>query len=287
MCGSTKVGSRSARIAFHSGSIRLATQETTHFGFREVDKQDKEKLVGEVFHSVADNYDVMNDVMSGTMHRLWKDTFVSTLGPRPADQGEPLRMLDVAGGTGDIAFRIVQQAAKELRGRDQSLLPEVTVFDINQSMLDVGEARAQERIGDLAQRLAWVQGNAEHLPFDNESFDSYTIAFGIRNVTNIQVALEEAHRVLGRGGRFMCLEFSTVQNPLLRTFYDQYSYHVIPKMGGAITGDAASYQYLVESIRQFPPQEEFKAMIQKAGFKMVTHTNLLNGVVAIHSGFKV
>jgi ubiquinone/menaquinone biosynthesis methyltransferase len=275
-------------MAFHSASANMtAQQETTHFGFREIDKQDKEKLVGEVFHSVADNYDVMNDLMSCSLHRLWKDQFVGTLGPLPADHGEPLRMLDVAGGTGDIAFRIVQQAAKKNNGGDMSLLPEVTVFDINQSMLDVGEARAQSRVGDLSQRLSWVCGNAEKLPFDDASFDSYTIAFGIRNVTNIPVALEEAYRVLGKGGRFMCLEFSQVQNPLLRTFYDQYSFNVIPAVGGAVTGDAASYQYLVESIRKFPPQEEFKSMISKAGFKMVTHTNILNGVVAIHSGFKV
>ncbi|OQR91747.1 ubiquinone/menaquinone biosynthesis methyltransferase ubiE [Achlya hypogyna] len=274
----------------------FSTVKTTHFGFQQVNEQDKKPMVAGVFHSVADSYDMMNDAMSGGMHRLWKDEFINMLGPLPHKTGEPLRILDVAGGTGDIAFRMAERLTKGGLPRTMSEeeaasgRTDIVVCDINDSMLRVGEERATARgIGLPGARpsFAWVQGDAEQLQFESDSFDVYTIAFGIRNVTHVDKALAEAHRVLRKGGRFMCLEFSQVRNPLLRAVYDQYSFNLIPAMGELLAKDRASYQYLVESIRQFPVQEDFKGMIENAGFSKVSYTNFMDGVVAVHSGFKL
>ncbi|KAA0157209.1 hypothetical protein FNF29_00561 [Cafeteria roenbergensis] len=244
-------------------------------------------MVGGVFHSVADRYDLMNDFMSGTLHRLWKDEFVSMLGPvESPDPSDPVRYLDMAGGTGDISFRI----AEALRSRSgKPVAAEIVVSDINPSMLGVGEQRARSK-GLLDGRglpaMSFVEADAEALPFESDTFDSYTIAFGIRNVTHVDRALAEAFRVLRPGGRFMCLEFSRVRNPVLAAAYDAYSFNVIPAVGQAVTGDRDSYQYLVESIRQFPNQEAFKGMIEDAGFVSARSRDMTFGVVAIHSGFK-
>jgi len=248
--------------------------ETTHFGFRDVPLGDKQTLVNDVFHSVASRYDLMNDLMSGGLHRVWKDIAINLLNP---PRGEtPFALLDVAGGTGDIAFR----AAKVAGGQFQA-----TVCDINTAMLDVGRTRATER--HLDDRVAFVEGNAEALAFADRSFDAYTIAFGIRNVPRIDNALREAHRVLRPGGRFLCLEFSTVNLPGLDRLYDLYSFNVIPALGRAITGDAESYRYLVESIRQFPKPAAFADMIRDAGFSRVTHRTMSGGIVALHSGWRL
>ena len=243
------------------------------FGFRKVREEERQKLVNRVFSSVADRYDLMNDLMSGGMHRLWKDAFINWLAP--PREGEGYLHLDVAGGTGDIAFRLLA-ASKKARS---------IICDISGEMLEVGRRRAAKK--GFSDRLSFVQGNAEALPFAGDSFDAYTIAFGIRNVTHIDRALEEAFRVLRPGGRFMCLEFSQVQTPVLDRLYDLFSFHVIPEIGRITTGDRDSYQYLVESIRKFPPQEEFAAMIRKAGFSQVKYRNLTGGVAAIHSGWKL
>ncbi|KAG3116426.1 hypothetical protein PI124_g17321 [Phytophthora idaei] len=262
-----------------AASTSHAGSTTTHFGFQQVPEEDKERMVASVFHNVAEQYDVMNDFMSGGMHRVWKDTFVDTLHPVG-----PLKCLDVAGGTGDIAFRIAEQLSKSSRGTEGS---EITVCDINSSMLQVGEERAPKVLPHVDPSLfRWVEGNAEHLDFEDNSFDVYTIVFGIRNVTHVDRAIKEAYRVLKPGGRFMCMEFSQVPNPLIRQFYDAYSFNVIPLLGEKVANDRPSYQYLVESIRQFPPQEKFKAMIEDAGFKRVSYTNFTFGVTAMHSGFK-
>lgn len=285
---------------------RSICSQTTHFGFRTVPEGDKERLVGHVFNSVAEQYDLMNDVMSGGVHRIWKDTVVSMLRP-DAISRNGLQVLDVAGGTGDIAFRIAEQLmpvkSGKLRERPASSVqhtesstedgtahPRIVVCDINKAMLEEGRRRASrsallDRPG--APRMDWVTADARKLPFDDCSFDLYTIAFGIRNVTRIDEALREAHRVLRPGGRFLCLEFSTVNQPILRALYERYSFSVIPAMGGLVASDRASYQYLVESIRQFPDQETFATMIQDAGFRCVSHTNLTGGVVAVHSGFRL
>ncbi|XP_065333576.1 2-methoxy-6-polyprenyl-1,4-benzoquinol methylase, mitochondrial [Cloeon dipterum] len=245
----------------------------THFGFQTVKESEKADKVYEVFEEVAQSYDKMNDAMSFGIHRLWKDIFVDRLAP-----SKPCKILDVAGGTGDIAFRIAQY----LRNSDGS---GITVCDINQAMLDVGRKRASE-LGFSG--MEWLQGNAECLSsIADNTYDSYTIAFGIRNVTHIDKALKEAYRVLKPGGQFMCLEFSQVQNENLRWLYDQYSFQAIPVMGQLIAGQWKAYQYLVESIRQFPNQEEFAGMIERAGFAFVRHENLTFGVVAIHSGHKL
>lgn len=253
-------------------------EDTTHFGFKTVDKQAKQGLVRNVFDSVAKKYDIMNDVMSGGLHRLWKDDMIRVLRPTKG-----MKLLDVAGGTGDIAFRFLDAA----QGRHDPKSPkaEVTVCDINESMLNVGKDRAIDR-GTL-KNIHWVTGNAESLPFPDNSFDAYSIAFGIRNVTNVDKALTEAYRVLKPGGRFLCLEFSKVDIPVLDKIYDTYSFHLLPKFGELITGDRESYQYLVESIRQFPPQDSFKAMIEEAGFERVTFRNMTGGIVALHSGWKI
>lgn len=266
---------------------------TTHFGYREVPADDKEKMVGEVFSRVASSYDLMNDLMSAGIHRAWKDHFVHAMGlpaMRAACVGRPdggLRILDVAGGTGDIAFRISKELCRYSPVPDDR--PEITVCDINPQMLEVGQQRAAARpsADPAAPTLSWVEGNAEELPFEDESFDLYSIAFGIRNVTNVPRALVEARRVLRPGGRFVCLEFSRVTNPVLQAAYDAYSFKVIPALGGVVANDRQSYQYLVESIRRFPDQERFASMVQTAGLGAVTYTNLTAGVAAVHSGFKI
>jgi demethylmenaquinone methyltransferase/2-methoxy-6-polyprenyl-1,4-benzoquinol methylase len=248
------------------------TDENTHFGFQSVPLGEKQDRVNEVFRSVANRYDLMNDLMSAGLHRLWKDDLVSTLRP-PRDR--PFRHLDVAGGTGDVAFRILDA------GGPQTL---VTVLDINGEMLKVGAERAGHRYEG---RIGFVEANAEELPLESSTYDSYTIAFGIRNVPRIDKALQEAHRVLKPGGRFLCLEFSKVDVPFLDKIYDAYSFNVIPRMGQLVTGDSESYQYLVESIRKFPPPAAFARMIEEAGFRRVTYRQLTAGVVAIHSGWKI
>jgi demethylmenaquinone methyltransferase/2-methoxy-6-polyprenyl-1,4-benzoquinol methylase len=245
----------------------------THFGYSEVPLGEKQGMVDDVFHKVAHRYDVMNDLMSGGLHRLWKDIFVAKIKP---SKNAPFNHLDVAGGTGDIAFRVARAGGPKTK---------VTVLDINGNMLDVGRERAQKK--GLASQVSFVEANAEELPFPDGDFDAYTIAFGIRNVPRIEKALSEAYRVLKRGGRFLCLEFSHVDAPLLAKIYESYSFSVIPMMGRMVTGEAEPYRYLVESIRQFPPAEDFAAMIEKAGFSRVGFTKLTGGVVAIHSGWKL
>lgn len=250
--------------------MRESGEKTTHFGFQTVARGEKAGLVEGVFRSVAARYDLMNDVMSAGVHRLWKEAMMDWLAPRAGQ-----KLLDVAGGTGDIAFRFLTRAPGAT----------ATVFDMTQAMLDEGQKRAQSTA--LADRLTWVQGDAMALPFADASFDVYTISFGIRNVTDIPRALAEAHRVLRPGGRLMVLEFSRVPNALLRRLYDAYSFGLIPAMGQAITGDRASYQYLVESIRRFPPQEEFAALITAAGFQRTAFRNLSLGIAALHSAWKI
>ena len=248
--------------------------ENTHFGFRQVPLEDKQSLVDDVFHSVAHRYDLMNDLMSGGLHRAWKDVLVNTV--NPSKSGRPFAVLDLAGGTGDVAFRLVAAGGPATH---------VTVADINPEMLAVGRARAIE--GGLDDAVVFKEANAEALPFPDRAFDAVTIAFGIRNVPRIPAALAEAHRVLKLGGRFLCLEFSTADLPGFAALYDLYSFNVIPALRGAVTGDAESYRYLVESIRRFPPMDEFKAMIIAAGFHRVSVEPILGGAVAIHSGWKI
>ncbi|GAA0539353.1 demethylmenaquinone methyltransferase/2-methoxy-6-polyprenyl-1,4-benzoquinol methylase [Rhizomicrobium palustre] len=254
-------------------STESLTDHTASFGFRDVPEAEKEKLVRGVFSSVAKNYDLMNDLMSGGVHRLWKDVFVGWLNPQPG-----WKCLDVAGGTGDIAFRIAGAVRK--RGGE----PDVTVCDINPDMLAEGQVRAEKK-GETA--LTWVEGNAEHLPFADNSFDSYTIAFGIRNVTHIENALAEARRVLKPGGRFLCLEFSQVVVPGLDVLYDKFSFHLLPTIGEWVAKDRESYQYLVESIRRFPNQARFARMIEEAGLSQVKVRNLSGGISAMHSAWKI
>jgi demethylmenaquinone methyltransferase/2-methoxy-6-polyprenyl-1,4-benzoquinol methylase len=247
---------------------------TASFGFRDVDVAAKQDMVDEVFHRVANRYDVMNDLMSGGLHRLWKDAMVSRLAP-PRSGRRPYEVVDVAGGTGDVAFRIVDRSDGHAR---------VTVADINASMLQVGRERAEKR---GIRTVSFEEANAEELPFASGRFDAYTIAFGIRNVPRIDKALSEAYRVLKPGGRFLCLEFSAVDAPLVDRVYDLYSFRLIPVMGRIVARDEDSYRYLVESIRRFPNQERFKAMIEDAGFRRVTYTNLTMGVAALHVGVKI
>lgn len=276
------------------------------FGFKDVDADEKERLVREVFSSVADNYDVMNDFMSMGAHRLWKDELITMMGYSAAAEVERELMsgssvprhLDVAGGTGDIAFRSIK-SLKQAYGGSSSFVRDsetgeigadkerqVVVCDINPEMLAVGASRAESAIGsDLASHVGFIEGNAEKLPFEDNSFDLYTIAFGLRNVTNKDIALKEAVRVLRPGGRMMILEFSHLTNPMLQKAYDTYSFNVIPKIGEAVANDAASYQYLVESIRRFPKQEELKDMMTEVGFEYVSYKNMTFGVVCVHSGF--
>ena len=248
--------------------------ETTHFGFRDVPLGDKQTLVNDVFHSVASRYDLMNDLMSMGLHRVWKDIMINTLNPPKGET--PFALLDVAGGTGDIAFRAAKAAGASFRA---------TVCDINPDMLAVGRTRAAAR--HLDQQVSFVEGNAEALAFPDRTFDAYTIAFGIRNVPQIDLALREAYRVLRPGSRFLCLEFSTVDVPGLDRIYDLFSFKVIPPLGRAVTGDAESYQYLVESIRKFPRPSAFAEMIRAAGFSRVKWESLSGGIVALHSGWRL
>lgn len=241
--------------------------ESVSFGYEEVSPEEKTARVGEVFSNVAKKYDIMNDAMSVGMHRLWKDKFVRRVKPQPGEE-----ILDMAGGTGDIAFRMEACGAK------------VTVSDINQDMLDVGIERAMERGIDT---LVWSRQNAEELAFPSRTYDAYTIAFGIRNVTRIDKALAEAHRVLKFGGRFFCLEFSTTEWPGFKEVYDLYSHKLVPQIGKAIAHDADSYRYLIESIRRFPSMPEFEQMIRDAGFVRTRVEPILGGLVAIHSGWKI
>jgi len=245
----------------------------THFGYQTVAEEEKVHKVAEVFHSVADKYDVMNDLMSMGLHRLWKDAFVAMMAP---PRRQDWHLLDVAGGTGDIAFRMIEASNRQI---------EATILDINASMLEVGRERAERK--KLAPYCEFVEANAEKLPFANNQFDAYSIAFGIRNVPDIDRALAESYRVLKPGGRFLCLEFSDVDLPILDRIYDLWSFHAIPQIGGLVAGDADSYRYLVESIRKFPTQPQFARKIEKAGFSRVHWRNLSGGIVAIHSGWKI
>ncbi|MFP1630394.1 bifunctional demethylmenaquinone methyltransferase/2-methoxy-6-polyprenyl-1,4-benzoquinol methylase UbiE [Zhengella sp. ZM62] len=245
----------------------------TSYGFRTVQTGEKQGLVNDVFHKVAERYDIMNDLMSAGLHRAWKDAMVAWLNP-PKRPG--WRVLDVAGGTGDIAFRIVEASARNA---------DATVLDINGSMLSVGRDRAVKR--GLADRVTFVEANAEELPFPDETFDAYTIAFGIRNVPRIEVALAEAFRVLKTGGRLMVLEFSEVGMPFLDRVYEAWSFNAIPRIGQAVTGDGEPYRYLVESIRKFPNQRDFATMIGRAGFDRVTWRDYSGGICALHSGWKL
>ncbi|MEM9497651.1 MAG: bifunctional demethylmenaquinone methyltransferase/2-methoxy-6-polyprenyl-1,4-benzoquinol methylase UbiE [Pseudomonadota bacterium] len=246
------------------------TVETTHFGYEDIPEDEKAGRVRGVFGSVAGKYDVMNDVMSAGIHRLWKDAMMDWLAPRPGQ-----RLLDVAGGTGDIAFRFLRRAGTG----------HATVLDLTEDMLIEGRKRADAAALDA--QLDWVVGDAMALPFADRSFDVYAISFGIRNVTRPDVALSEAYRVLRPGGRLMVLEFSQIPNTLMQRIYDIYSFNIIPRMGQAIAGDRDSYQYLVESIRRFPDQKTFLEMVRAAGFGQAKYRNLSLGVACLHSGWKL
>jgi demethylmenaquinone methyltransferase / 2-methoxy-6-polyprenyl-1,4-benzoquinol methylase len=243
----------------------------THFGYTTVPLGQKQHLVDDVFHKVARRYDLMNDLMSAGLHRVWKDATISTLRP---SRDRPWNHLDVAGGTGDVAFRVLDAAGPAAR---------VTVLDINADMLAVGRERTPAR---FAGQIEFVEGNAESLPYPDKTFDAYTIAFGIRNVPRIERALSEAFRVLKRGGRFLCLEFSHVDVPGLDAIYDAYSFTAVPALGKVVTGDGAPYRYLVESIRQFPRPAAFSQMIRDAGFR-VSERAMSGGIVRLHSGWKL
>lgn len=249
-------------------SASAAGRSTTHFGFRDVDETAKAGLVREVFSSVANRYDLMNDLMSGGVHRYWKQVMVAWLRPTPG-----MHVVDVGGGTGDIALRILKAGGGA-----------VSVIDINREMLAVGRDRALDA-GRVA-NLDWICGDAERLPVASSSVDAYTIAFCIRNVTHVPAALAEARRVLKPGGRFLCLEFSRVALPVLDGLYDAYSFRVLPMIGQAVTGNADAYRYLVESIRRFPPQDAFARMIGEAGLDLVRYRNLSGGIAALHSAWR-
>ena len=249
-----------------------AGKASASFGFASVAKGAKQGLVNEVFARVARNYDLMNDLMSGGLHRLWKSDFVSWLAPPKS--GVRYVLLDVAGGTGDIARKVLEASGHGARA---------VICDISAEMMEAGRARAAG-VGD---RLAFVQGNAEALPFCDRSFDAYTIAFGMRNLTRMEAGIAEAYRVLKPGGRFLCLEFSSVEVPLLDTLYDAYSFNAIPTLGSLVAGDSASYRYLVESIRRFPDQKSFTRLIENAGFERARYRNLTGGIAAIHSAWRL
>ena len=252
----------------------MAAGGETHFGYQNVPLADKQQRVDDVFRSVARRYDLMNDLMSAGLHRAWKNALVTAV--NPPTSGRDFHVLDLAGGTGDVAFRIIDAGGAGTR---------VTVCDINSDMLEVGRERAAELALDDV--VGFEQGNAEALRYRDGTFDCVTIAFGIRNVPRIDVALAEAFRVLRPGGHFLCLEFSSVDVPGLDRIYDLYSFNVIPAIGRAVTGDAAAYRYLVESIRRFPKPEAFSAMIRKAGFARVSYRKMTGGVVALHSGWRL
>ncbi|MBN8965053.1 MAG: class I SAM-dependent methyltransferase [Rhizobiales bacterium] len=267
-----------------------ATEKQADFGFRQVPLGDKQGLVNDVFHSVARRYDLMNDLMSGGLHRAWKDALVTAVNPpRPQGQSrgrlrgrpalhhppaQPFALLDLAGGTGDVALRVAEAGGPGVH---------ITVADINAEMLKVGRDRADKAGRDID----FIEANAEELPFPDRSYDAVTIAFGIRNVPRIERALAEAHRVLKIGGHFLCLEFSAVDIPGLDRLYESYSFNVIPALGRAVTGDAESYRYLVESIRRFPRPERFADMMSDAGFRRASFQRLTGGVVALHSGWRL
>jgi demethylmenaquinone methyltransferase/2-methoxy-6-polyprenyl-1,4-benzoquinol methylase len=246
----------------------------TDFGFRAVPLEEKQRLVDDVFHSVAGRYDLMNDLMSAGLHRIWKDALVAKL--RPPKSGRAWQFLDVAGGTGDIALRALAAGGTGTKA---------IVADVNDDMLAVGRDRAHAQ--DMGERIEFVRANAESLPFPDGRFDAVTIAFGIRNVPRIDAALAEMLRVLRHGGRFLCLEFSRVDVPMLDALYEQYSFRLIPELGRLVTGDAESYRYLVESIRRFPDSQAFAERMRKIGFARVAATPLTGGIVAIHSGWRL
>jgi demethylmenaquinone methyltransferase/2-methoxy-6-polyprenyl-1,4-benzoquinol methylase len=251
-----------------------ASAPDTHFGFRAVPLDDKQRLVDDVFHTVAQRYDLMNDLMSGGLHRAWKDALVTAVDP-PRNE-RPFALIDVAGGTGDVAFRVIEAGGAGTRA---------SVIDVNPDMLAVGRARAAER--GLDDVVDFVAGNAEALPAGDRQFDACAIAFGIRNVPRIERALAEMFRVLKIGGRFVCLEFSTVDVPGLDALYELYSFNLVPALGRAVVGDAEPYRYLVESIRQFPKPAAFAAMLREAGFRRVSYRQMSGGIVALHSGWRL
>lgn len=290
---------QSSRSLLSSGSSSTSTPyisgDSTHFGYETVNVDEKEERVRRVFDNVADSYDVMNDLMSAGLHRCWKDSLLQMSGVTELARiarrvNRELSILDVAGGTGDVAFRFLE--ATEAMERAKSSGNDnvsVTVCDINQEMLRVGQSRALQRFGPQVlenKALSFVHGNAEILPFADNSFDLYTIAFGLRNVTNVDRALKEAARVLRPGGRFMCLEFSQVPQPLFRYIYDAYSFNVIPAIGEVVANDRASYQYLVESIRRFSAPDELAARMQTAGMGHCQYNLWTGGIVALHQGWK-
>jgi len=283
----TQIIAQSRRLLHLSSRLR-EEEKTTHFGYQTVPEDSKESLVKNVFSSVASSYDLMNDAMSFGVHRLWKDDFISRLAPGSSG---PMRCLDVAGGTGDIALRILDYARMKHYDRETT----VDVLDINPNMLKEGQKRFKQTMYHNTPQVAFHVGNAQELDLAPNTYDLYTIAFGIRNCTDVPAVLKEAHRVLKPGGTFACLEFSRVNNPLLASLYDSYSFSMIPLLGTILAGDRASYQYLVESIRRFPPQEDFARMIAEAGFTSGEQregpggawTDLWNGVVSIHTGVKL
>lgn len=287
---------RISRYVSNTTKPYLSDATSTHFGFSNVPIEQKESKVRHVFETVADSYDVMNDFMSAGLHRLWKDHFTSLLqmekmAQQARQMDTPLSILDVAGGTGDISFRLLQQAECVERAKSSGVdQVQVTACDINAEMLRVGKARAYERFGsavvESSQALTFVQGNAQNLIFPDKSFDIYTIAFGLRNVTDVDLALREAYRVLKPGGRYLCLEFSQLPSPLLQQAYDAYSFNIIPALGELVANDRASYQYLVESIRKFSNQNELQLRMEAAGMEQVSYENLSGGIVAIHQGWK-
>ena len=253
-----------------TGSQGMAGAQTTHFGAQTVPEQEKAGMVRNLFSDVANKYDIMNDVMSVGIHRVWKEAMMDWLAPRPGQ-----KLLDVAGGTGDVSFKFLKRAGHG----------HATVCDLTEGMLVEGRKRAEAAA--MAENLDWVVGDAMNLPFEDNTFDVYTISFGIRNVTRPQEALNEAYRVLRPGGRLMVLEFSQLPNPMMQKAYDLYSFNVIPRMGQVIANDRESYQYLVESIRNFPDQETFLSMVREAGFGNAKYRNLTMGVAALHSGWKI